>query len=176
MSHGAARLTVRVGVMAACAAHYVSSSVFFMFRLIESLCCLFLSILRWSSLTSARCHSSTTWGPKDCEHSLFLKSPFPLANCTNTSVRARCIKHWTVLHITILSYIYRQHFFVSLPGKGWSISARADIVSLAWTAAVTARPATAGPNGAGHLSLLLSLSCFCLFYSPSQANKQLINV
>lgn len=28
MSHGAARLTVRVGVMAACVAHYVSSSFF----------------------------------------------------------------------------------------------------------------------------------------------------
>lgn len=38
-------------------------------------------------------------------------------------------------------------FFRSLPGKGWSISALADIVSPAWTAVVTARRATAGPNG-----------------------------
>lgn len=66
---------------------------------------------------------------------------------------------------TMLSYIYRQYFFVSLPGKGWSISVRADIVSLAWTAAVTARPATAGPNGAATSVLLLSSSLSLLLLS-----------
>lgn len=35
---------------------------------------LFLSLLRWSSLTSASCRSFTIWGPKDCEN--VLKSPF----------------------------------------------------------------------------------------------------
>lgn len=38
------------------------------------LCRLFLSILRWSSLTSASCPSFMTWDPKDCEHF----PPFPL--------------------------------------------------------------------------------------------------
>lgn len=42
--------------------HAVSSADF--------LCVHFLSVLRWSSSTSARCPSFTTWGPKDCEHLL----------------------------------------------------------------------------------------------------------
>lgn len=38
--------------------------------LCEACCCLFLSILRWSSLMSAKCPSFTTWDPKDCEYFL----------------------------------------------------------------------------------------------------------
>lgn len=49
---------------------------------------------------------------------------------------------------------------VSPPGKGWSISVQADTVSPAWIAVVTAKPATAGPNGVRlppSLSFTLSL-------------------
>lgn len=42
--------------------------------LCKASCCLFLSILRWSSLTSASCRSFMTWDPKDCEHFLLLQS------------------------------------------------------------------------------------------------------